>query len=518
MVTTNTLVVAAEAFPLAKTGGLADAIAGMTRALAQAGQPLSILLPAYRGVRKQLRGASEVARLPGLPGGDAVLVSGTCPESGLDFILLENAALYDRAGLYVDEDGQGYADNAVRFAALAHAALRIAQGVPGLARPDVVHAHDWHAALTPLLLHAAGVGETVKSVLTIHNLAFQGQFPVAQAAECGIDARYCNEDGAVAWGQLNFLKAGIRYASRVTTVSRNYAREILTPAFGCGLDGLLRSRANALVAIPNGIDDRLWDPANDIHLGGLRYTDRDLSDKIRSKAALQADLGLRVDGGATLLALGSRLTEQKMADVAANALPHALRAHPTLQIALLGKGERKFEKALLKMKDEFKDRCAVHIGYDEAQAHRLHAGSDILLHGSRFEPFGLTPLYAMRYGTLPIGSRVGGMLDTIKDPGESAPLAAMHDATGLLFEGDTPQAMCAAIARAMGLRSYPTLWRAMQRNAMKADFSWRTAVAQYRQLFDTLANRPDRWSYASAAKRGAALTARGGKTPTAPLL
>lgn len=518
MTMTQTLVVAAEAFPLAKTGGLADAISGMTRALAQAGQPLCILLPAYRGVARRLRGVTEVARLPGLPGGEARLLSGACPASGLDVIVLDNPALFDRPGLYVDEDGKEYPDNAVRFAALSHAALHIALGVPGVARPDIVHVHDWHAALTPLLLHAAGADASVKSVLTIHNLAFQGQFPVESAEACGIASHYCNEHDSMAWGKLNFLKAGIRYANRVTTVSQNYAREILTPAFGCGLDGLLRSRAEALVAIPNGIDDRLWNPANDAHLGGLRYNDRDLSDKIRSKAALQAELGLRVDRGATLLALGSRLTEQKMADVAVQALPQALRAHPSLQIALLGKGERRFERAFRALRDEFEDRCAVQIGYDEAAAHRLHAGADMLLHASRFEPFGLTPLYAMRYGTLPIGSRVGGMVDTIRDPGEAAPLAAMHEATGLLFDGDTPQAMCEAIARAMRLRRYPTLWRAMQRNAMKADYSWRSAVEQYRQLFETLADQPERWSDAVAAKLGAPLSARGGKVPTAPVL
>lgn len=228
MATTRILIVAAEAFPLAKTGGLGDAITGMARALAQAHMQPTLLLPAYRGVAQRLRPARPVADLAGLPGGDARLLAGVCPQSGLSFLLLENDALYDRAGLYLDDNGQEYADNALRYAALAHAAVRIAQGLPGLPRPELVHAHDWHAALTPLLLRATGVTD-VKSVLTIHNLAFQGPAALEDAPLLGVPAPFLGEDGAQAWGRLNFMKAGIRYADRVTTVSHRYAREILTP-------------------------------------------------------------------------------------------------------------------------------------------------------------------------------------------------------------------------------------------------------------------------------------------------
>lgn len=499
---THTLIVAAEAYPLAKTGGLADAITGMARALALAGQSFCTLLPAHRGATDKLRGVHEICRLHDLPGGDARLLSGVCPDTGLTFTLLDNPKLYDRPDLYVDENGEPYADNALRFAALAHTGLRITGGACGLARPDVVHCHDWHTGLLPLLLHAEGLGKTVKSVFTIHNMAFQGLFPLEFAQPCGIRSADCNEDNVVAWGQLNFMKAGIVHANRVTTVSSNYAREILTPEFGCGLDGLLRSRGDALVAVPNGIDDQLWSPANDAYLDGLHFSDDDLSDKIVSKAVLQRSAGLIEDREATILGLGNRLTEQKMSDVAVLALPEALRAHPSLQVVLLGMGNHKLEDDLRAMEQQFKGRCAVHIGYDEAKAHRLHAGADILLHASRFEPFGLAPLYAMRYGTLPIGSRVGGMVDTIKDPGESACLAAMHEATGLLFDGDTPEAMCAAINRAISLRRYPTLWRAMQRNAMKVDFSWRNAVVQYQRLFDTLTHPTGRHGKIIPAQHG----------------
>ncbi|WP_116791834.1 glycogen synthase GlgA [Achromobacter dolens] len=518
MTTPRILIVAAEAFPLAKTGGLGDAITGMARALVQAHAQPTLLLPAYRGVARRLQSTRPVAHLAGLPGGDARLLAGECPQSGLSFLLLENDALYDRDGLYLDEGGQPYADNALRYAALAHAAVRVAQGLPGLPRPNVVHAHDWHAALTPLLLRAARV-QDVKSVLTIHNLAFQGQAPIEAAPALGIPAPFCGEQGAQAWGQLNFMKAGIRHADRITTVSQRYAREILTPEFGCGLDGLLRERVADVLAIPNGIDTQLWNPTRDPHLGALRYGAANLANKRLCKAATQHEYGLQEDPQAVLLIMCSRLTGQKMADVAAQSLPQALDAHPQLQVAVLGQGERHLENALRELGQRYPRRCAVRIGYDEAGAHRLHAAGDLLLHGSRFEPFGLAPLYAMRYGTLPIGSRVGGMADTIEDPGPQQPLTAMTRATGVLFDGSTPAEMTAAIARAVHLRSHATVWRAMQRNAMTADFSWRPAVAQYLALFHALsgtqaqAAAPARQPAQAAARpvrrahQGASLTA-----------
>lgn len=489
MATTTILIVAAEAFPLAKTGGLGDAITGMTRAMLERGIPATILLPAYRGVARQLQGLREVARLEDLPGGDARLLAGVCPTSELPFLLLQNDALYDRAGLYVDEDGQEHPDNGLRYAALSHAAVRIARGLPGLARPDVVHAHDWHAALTPMLLRQAGIAD-VKSVLTIHNLAFQGQFPIEDAAAFGLPPACRGEDTVIAWNKLNFMKAGITFADRVTTVSHTYAREILTPAFGCGLDGLLSTREADLVAIPNGIDTALWDPSRDRHLGELRYRTGDLANKRLCKTVLQREFGLATDPLATLVVMGSRLTDQKMADVAAEALPRVLDAHPDMQVAILGQGDKRLEGALKALAARYPERFGIRIGYDEAGAHRLHAGGDILLHGSRFEPFGLTPLYAMRYGTVPIGSRVGGMADTIEDPGADTPLTAMALANGLLFDGDAADAMAGALNRAMHLRQHPTIWRAMQRNAMSTDFSWQRAVGAYEALLASLALVP----------------------------
>ncbi|MDT4852606.1 Glycogen synthase [compost metagenome] len=249
----------------------------------------------------------------------------------------------------------------------------------------------------------------------------------------------------------------------------------------------MRRRAQDLLPIPNGIDTMLWNPARDPHLGTLRFSFRDLSNKSRCKAVLQREFGLRVERGTTLMAMGSRLTEQKMADVAVQTLPEALERYPDLQVAILGQGDHRLEHDLQALAQRYPGRCAAHIGYDEPAAHRLHAGADILLHASRFEPFGLTPLYAMRYGALPIGSRVGGMADTIEDPGPAAPLSAMASANGLLFDGDSSDAMGGAIARAMLLREHAMLWRTMQGNAMRADFGWRSAIGLYARLYRSLA-------------------------------
>src|SRR5690606_30445906 len=263
---------------------------------------------------------------------------------------------------------------------------------------------DWHAALVPIYLRQSQVDD-VKSVLTLHNIAFQGIFPMSLAAELGIDPAYCVPEGMEHWGQLNFLKGGIRYADLITVVSNNYAREILTPQFGCGLEHMLQQRQGDLISIPNGIDTKLWNPAADHFLAGEGFDADRVERKARYKRELQQFFGLNSDPGTTLMAMGSRLTTQKMADVAVAAIPRALDAHPDLQVCVLGQCDKGLEHGLLELASRYPGRCGVHIGFDEPHAHLLHAGADVLLHGSRFEPFGLTPLYAMRYGSVPIGSR-----------------------------------------------------------------------------------------------------------------
>jgi starch synthase len=485
----HTLVVTSEAFPLAKTGGLGDAVSGMADALHKAGGNITLLMPAYRGTIDQLTGVKVLAKLENLPGGAANLVSGFCEAIGIPVLLLQNDALYERENLYVGDDGNEYGDNAVRFAALAHAATRIAAGATPVPKPSIVHANDWHAALTPMLMHQAGITD-VKSVVTIHNLAFQGVYPMDRAHDLGIEAAYLTADGAEFWGQINFMKAGLQFADRITVVSNTYSREILTPKFGCGLEGVLLSRVDDVIAVPNGIDPEIWNPQHDSHLPHRRFSEAHMANKVACKRDLQAAFGLEQDPEALLIVMGSRLTTQKMADLAAEALPRSLEKFPKLQAIVMGKGDRGLENALRASAERFPGRFGIHIGFDEKVAHLLHAGGDVLLHGSRFEPFGLTPIYAMRYGTLPIGSKVGGMADTIVDPGAEAEILAMRSATGFLFEGESVEAMCAAIDRAVDMHGHPGTWRAMQYNGMTADFSWARCAPLYHSVYRELVPAP----------------------------
>jgi len=285
---------------------------------------------------------------------------------------------------------------------------------------------------------------------------------------------------------LNFLRAGICHADRVTTVSRTYSREVLSPEHGCGLDGALRSRGDAFVALPNGIDDDLWDPANNVHLQPNGFNVNNLGNKARWKEYVQRAFGLAPDPTALLVVSCCRLTEQKMADLTASALPHAFAAQPNLQFALLGQGQRKLEEAFRTMVTTYPGRFGAQIGYDEATAHRLLAGADVLWHPSRFEPFGLTPLYAMRYGALPIVTAVGGLADSIRDPGSDAGEAAMMHANGLLLDRPDSEGVVTVLKRAAHLRVHDAVWRAMQRNAMSGSYGWSHAVLGYLGLFATL--------------------------------
>ncbi|WP_233146308.1 glycogen synthase GlgA [Pigmentiphaga sp. NML080357] len=499
------MLVTSEALPLAKTGGLGDAVSGLARALRDAHVDATVFMPAYESAMDAACDLEEVAELPGLAGGDATVWAGWVADTEIPVLLLRNDRLYVRPGNpYLDANGKEFPDNGIRFAALAQAAKRISVGETPIRVPHVVHAHDWHAGLTPLYLHAAGV-KRPKTVLTIHNLAFQGNFPLHLADELGIPPAYRGSEGAEFWGHLNFMKAGLRYADRLTTVSATYAREILTPEFGHGLDGVLRERAHELHAIPNGIDTEVWDPSTDPFLPE-HFSALDMRGKVRNKLEMQQAFGLPTDPEAPLLAMGSRLTSQKMADLAVEVFPRLLAAHPRLQIAVLGCGERAIEEALRAVAERYPRNLGVHIGYDERRGHLLHAGADMLLHGSRFEPFGLTPLYSMLYGTVPIASRVGGLADSIvglsPEPG-----AEVGSATGILFDGDTPDDMQKAVERALDVFAQPQKWSALQKNGMTTHFGWEASAAQYVELYRMLA---------PVAPVGAPMVARRPETASIP--
>lgn len=482
------LFVAAEIFPLAKTGGLADVCASLPAAIARLGIDVRLLMPGYTEALERVVAPQTAADLGEvLPGASVRLISGRMPDSGLPVWLVDCPPLFQRRGtLYQDPDGRDWPDNALRFGLFCHVAARVAleQGPPGW-HPDIVHAHDWHTGLVPWLMRQAGC-QRPRTVFTVHNAAFQGNFPLGCAAQLGLPQELLTPDGIEFYGQLSFLKAGIRYADKVTTVSPSYAREICTPEFGFGMEGLLSARRNDLVGILNGIDAERWNPSTDPLLPH-RYSREDVRGKHSCKAALQQHLGLGNDASAPLALFLSRLTSQKMADVVLDRLPEMMVRHPELQFALHGRGERALEEGFSHLVKRYPGRLAVHIGYDEAHAHYLHAGADILLHGSRFEPCGLTQLYAMRYGTIPIVRRVGGLADSVRDAGTQHHLHT-DGATGFVFDEPTGEAMDSALSRCVNVyQTRPGRWSALRKQAMSSDFGWSRPARKYARIYAELA-------------------------------
>lgn len=479
------LLVASEAVPLIKTGGLADVITALAAVLVEHGVDATILMPAYPGAVGRAVGLRQVGQLfDDLPGGSGRLLLGTMPGSRLPVLLLDTERFQRRGGdPYVNEDGNEYDDNALAFGDLAEIAVRICAGQTMVPAPHVVHANDWHAGLVPLLLKTRGIS-TVGSALTIHNLAFQGNVDMGLAGRLGVPADMLGPDGVEFWGRLSFIKAGILCADRITAVSDTYAAEILTPRFGHGLDGLLQSRRDALLAIPNGVDTRVWNPASDT-LTARQFSSADMAGKAACKRELQKLFGLPVEPFAPLVALGSRMTHQKMADVALDALPRLLGRHERMQVVVLGRGDHGYESRFQQLAADYPERVAVRIGYDEKLAHALHAGADMLLHGTRFEPFGLTPIYAMLYGTIPVASRVGGRCDTVADVGSAD--APDKSANGVLFDGDGADDMAAAVERALALFGQGRHWQRLQQNAMRADFSWDGPARKYLRMYADIA-------------------------------
>ncbi|MBI1220946.1 MAG: glycogen synthase GlgA [Rhodobacteraceae bacterium] len=478
------LFASSEMFPLAKTGGLADVSAALPTALAGLGVDIRLVMPGYVEALDRTRHVGERIPLGDLNGlGIASLIPARMPDSGLPLWLVDCPPLFRRSGgIYVDDEGRDWPDNALRFALFCHAVRRIALGATGW-RPEVVHLNDWHLGLVPALL-AAQPNPRPATLLTIHNLAFQGVFPAEVFPHLGLPSEWFTTDGVEFYGGVSFLKAGIRFADRVTTVSPRYAGEILTPEFGCGLDGLLRARADDLVGILNGIDYDSWTPEDRAGLPHP-YSVHDLSGKHLCKTALQNELGLEADPDVPVIAYISRLTEQKMADV----LPQigATIANEGAQLAICGDGDHSIEEALRTLEPRFPRRIAVRVGYEEAIARRFLAGADMLAAPARFEPCGLMQMYAMRFGTIPVVREIGGLADTVV--GHQAHMQC--NATGFVFQPPTAPALAEAIGRACALFREPVAWRAMQSRAMLHDFSWRRSAERYRSLYVELADRDD---------------------------
>ena len=478
--------VAAEVFPLVKTGGLADVVAALPVALAEQGADVRLLLPGLPAVLEGVQGARTVIDIGACFGALRVrLLLARLPGSKLPVYVVDAPYLYKRGGSpYQDSQGEEWPDNLQRFALLGWVAAHLAaEDADPQWAPDIVHAHDWHAALACAFI-AEHPPTRAATVYTVHNLAFQGLFAMHDWAQLGLASRLMSPTGLEFHGQLSFMKAGLQFAHHVTTVSPSYAREIATHEFGCGLEGVIRGRGNAVSGILNGIDQDLWNPATDPAIA-QRYDAERPAGKRDCRRALQAELELEIDDKALLLTVVSRLTAQKGLDLLLTALPALLRGG--VQLAVQGTGEPALETAFRMAQTAHPGRVHVYVGYDEARAHRLVAGADAIAVPSRFEPCGLTQMYGLRYGTLPIVRRVGGLADTVTDATPEAQAAG--NATGFVFDAATPAALERCVLRAAELHRDVKAWRALMASAMARELSWAGPAREYSRLYERLLAR-----------------------------
>lgn len=475
--TLKVLSVTSEAAPLIKTGGLADVAGALPAALAPHGVAVTTLVPGYPKVLSSLGKVRAAHKWDDLLGTPARMVKGTLGASPL--LVLDAPALFGReGGPYADALGRDWDDNWRRFAALARAAADLAGGAVKGQRFDLVHAHDWQTGLTPAYLRFGGA--PVPSVMTIHNMAFQGYFPAEVFPQLGLPPEAWSVDGVESYGGVGFLKAGMQLADAITTVSPTYAREIRSVEFGMGLEGVVLARSHRVHGILNGIDTAEWNPATDPHLAA-RFTAGKLAARAKNKRALEQEFGLE-PGDGPLFIVVSRLTWQKGMDLLPDVLDHLVGIGGRL--ALLGSGDAEIEAALHAAAARHPGRIGIRIGYDEPLAHRLQAGGDAILVPSRFEPCGLTQLYGLAYGCIPVVARTGGLADTVIDANPAALAAGV--ATGVQMNAVSPEALAMAVSRTVELYADAKAWKQVQKNAMKADFSWGGSGAAYAALYRQL--------------------------------
>lgn len=472
------LSVASECVPLVKTGGLADVVGALPAAMSAEGWDMRIMLPAYPGLIGRLGRAVEIWGERHLFGGRARVLSGKVEN--LDLLLLDAPHLYDRAGGIYSAGGKDHPDNPERFAALCWAAAEIARGKGADGwQPEILHAHDWQAGLAPAYLR---LGETasVKTVMTIHNMAFQGIAPAARLETLRLPAAAYTSEGVEYYGNISTLKAGLVYADKITTVSPTYAEELMRAEFGLGLEGVIAARANDLSGILNGVDLEIWSPATDPAIVG--YTATRMAGKAANRAALLSEFGLGEISGPLAIVV-SRLTGQKGIDILSRALDEFVAAGGGL--ALLGTGDAALEQDMLRAAERWPGKVGVRIGYDEALSHRMFAGGDAVLVPSRFEPCGLTQMYGLRYGTVPVVAATGGLNDTVVGATPASLSAGV--ATGITFHPVDDIALAGALRRLIALYSDGKAWRAMVRQAMKADVGWTGPAKEYAALYAGLA-------------------------------
>ena len=476
------LAVGSEIFPLVKTGGLADVLGALPRAVAQEGVSTVTLIPGYPSVMAESGAGEILLRYPELQGAAAQII-GT-RVAGLDLLVLDAPHLYTRpGGPYLDPRGFDWADNAQRFGALARVGADLASGaIPALGF-DVVQAHDWQAGLLPAYLRYGG-RRGPPSIMTVHNLAYQGQFPADLLGTLGLPPESFTIDGVEYFGSIGFLKAGLRCANAITTVSPSYATEILSPEMGMGLHGLFRERSGALVGILNGLDTKIWDPATDGHLAA-RFDAHTLIKREMNRMAAQRAAGLLEVDGRMLIGLVSRLTWQKGVDLVLECLD-TVRAIGAQFIAL-GSGDAELQNQLERAASANPGMIGFLKGFDETMAHRIQGGADAILLPSRFEPCGLTQLAAQHYGAVPIVSKVGGLIDTVIDANEAA--LSVGVATGIQFAPTTADGLRTALRRAANIYADQNVWRKLQINGMQLDVSWSVPARHYANLYRHLANQ-----------------------------
>lgn len=471
------LSVASECAPLVKTGGLADVVGALPAALAPEGVEMRVLLPGYPQVMAALPREGTAMEERDLFGGPGTVIAATA--AGLDLLVVDAPHLYARTGsIYLGPDGQDWVDNPERFAGLCWMAARIAaEGLEGWS-PDVLHCHDWQGGLAPEYLGYLAGDRRPGTVMTIHNMAFHGLAPASRMDALRLDTRRFTSEGFEFWGRVSALKAGLVGADRLSTVSPTYAAELLRPEFGMGLDGVMRARRDDLVGILNGIDEAVWNPATDPAITPYH----DAGGKAVNKAALREEFGLAQAGG-PLCVVVSRLTSQKGLDLLLDALPSLLARGG--QLALLGSGEDWMEAAYRRAAEG--GQVGVRIGYDEALSHRMIAGGDAILVPSRFEPCGLTQLYGLRYGTIPVVALTGGLADTVIHASPAALAAGV--ATGIQFHPVTADALRGALVQLCDLFADGGTWARMQRNAMAQPVGWQRSARAYARLYRDAAAR-----------------------------
>jgi starch synthase len=470
------LFVASEALPYAKTGGLADVIEALPKALVKLGHEVAVFLPRYRGIKatKVITPSMTIPqggrlRFPAITDGSVL--------HGVRYFFLDDSYYFDREGIYGDKSGE-YPDNAERYTEFCRAAIELAKQVWV---PDVIHCHDWQTALIPVLLRTAygddPVANKLPVVFTIHNIGYHGVFPKEAIERAGIPAGLFHPGGIEFFGSVNFLKGGLIYSDYLTTVSRKYAQEIQTPEFGFGLEGVIRSRGDRLVGILNGVDYSAWSPDKDA-LIPVKYSAKNLAGKRACKEALLEEMELLKDNpNRPVLGIVSRFADQKGFDLIAQIAQELMQED--MLLAVLGTGDRRYEELFRALASDFPGRVGLKVAYDNRVAHLIEAGSDMFLMPSRYEPCGLNQIYSLRYGTVPIVRATGGLDDTIET------FDLEHGTgTGFKFVEYTGAALLYAIRQALQSYSNEGIWKRIQLNGMAKDFSWNTSAAEYAKLYE----------------------------------